>query len=379
LSTLIYIFADLYFMAGYSNARAMRALTKASLQSILKSPSAIVFGIAFPLVFILVFGLLGNSKSFSISVASAPGSDTSNMLYTVLRQVPVLRWINYADTQTLNNAIKEGDITATIAIKQQPQGSKPEYKIFLNGSSAHIDKMQQLRSILNSVLQNMDPEIRKRTEEVAMIEANVTEIREFKIIDFMLPGQLGFSLLAGSVFGTAFVFFNMRQTLVLKRFFATPVRRDIIVMSEGVARMIFQLVTSIIIISIGHYVFDYTLVNGFVTFVELLVMSVFGIAVFMGFGFIVSSVAKSESTIPPFANLITMPQFLLAGTFFPIDNFPKWLQPICRALPLSFLNDAMRKIAFDGSGLWDVKLDIICLLIWGVIVYFIAGRVFRWE
>jgi ABC-2 type transport system permease protein len=93
----------------------------------------------------------------------------------------------------------------------------------------------------------------------------------------------------------------------------------------------------------------------------------------------ISSVAKSESAIPPFSNLITLPQFLLAGTFFPIDNFPKWLQPLCRLLPLSYLNDALRKIAFEGYNIWDVRVDILILLIWGVVIYALASRIFKWE
>ena len=43
--------------------------------------------------------------------------------------------------------------------------------------------------------------------------------REYTMIDFILPGMLGFSLLSAAVFGVAFVFFNLRQTLVLKRFY----------------------------------------------------------------------------------------------------------------------------------------------------------------
>jgi ABC-2 type transport system permease protein len=74
-----------------------------------------------------------------------------------------------------------------------------------------------------------------------------------------------------------------------------------------------------------------------------------------------------------------MPQFLLAGTFFSIDNFPKWLQPVCKILPLTYLNDALRKIAFDGVGFWEVRMDIFVLFVWGVILYIIAGKVFRWE
>lgn len=366
-------------MSSYSNAKALRALFKASLQSILKSPSAIFFSIAFPLIFILVFGFLGGGSGYSISVAPAAGADTTVPLFQVLKQVPVLKWKPAATQKELDKMLSEGDIAATIAVRQQPDGTSPGSVILLHSSSSQADKVQQLKGIINSVIQSQDPEIAKRTEDIATIDVSMTAMRDFKTIDFILPGQLGFSLLAAGVFGTAFVFFNMRQTLVLKRFFATPVRREIIVISEGLARMFFQLMGAIIIILVGHYLFGFTLVNGFYTFLQMLVMCALAMMVFMGFGFIVSSVAKNETTIPPFSNLITLPQFLLAGTFFSIDNFPKWLQPVCRILPLTYLNDALRKIAFDGASFWEVRWDILILIIWGVVVYAVASKLFKWE
>ena len=363
-------------MAQYSNARAMRSLIKASLQSILKSPSAIIFTIAFPLIFILVFGFLGNGSGFHIKVAAAPGSDTTSTLYAILRNVPVLKWV---DDTGINTKLKKGDIVATLDIQKQPDGVKPEYKIILNAASTEVDKAQQLKMVLAGVIQQQDAEIQKRQEELVRIDMRISEVRDYKTIDFILPGQLSFSLLASGVFGTAFVFFNLRQTLVLKRFFATPVRKEIIVISEGIARMLFQLMGAIIIISVGHFAFGYTLYHGWLTFFEMLVMCSLALLIFMGFGFIISSVAKSESAIPPFSNLITLPQFLLAGTFFPIDNFPKWLQPFCNALPLTYLNDALRRIAFEGAGFWAIRMDIIVLLCWGVVIYAIAGKTFKWE
>lgn len=99
----------------------------------------------------------------------------------------------------------------------------------------------------------------------------------------------------------------------------------------------------------------------------------------MGFGFVVSGLAKSESSIPPFANLFTLPQFLLSGTFFPIDNFPSWLQPICKILPLTHLNDAMRNVAFEGARLSDCGTQLGVLAIWGAVAYAIAIKVFKWE
>ena len=74
-----------------------------------------------------------------------------------------------------------------------------------------------------------------------------------------------------------------------------------------------------------------------------------------------------------------MPQFLLAGTFFSIEVFPKWLQPICKALPLTYFNDAMRKIAFEGVSLADCWLELTVLIGWGIVAYAIAIKVFKWE
>ncbi len=366
-------------MATYSNARAMRALIKASLQSILKSPSAIVFSIAFPLIFILVFGFLGEGRNYNIKVSDAPGSDTTNNMYAILHHAPMLKWVPQKDSNSLNKMLAEGDIVAAVDIKKLPQGSTPQYNVTLNASGSLMDKAMQLREIINGIVQRQDPEIQRRIALLAKVEVHASEVRDYKTIDFILPGQLGFSLLAAGVFGTAFVFFNLRQTLVLKRFFATPVRREAIVISEGIARMLFQITGAIVIIGIGHLAFGYTLLHGWITFVTMLLVCALGMLVFMGFGFIISSIAKSESSIPPLSNLVTLPQFLLAGTFFPIDNFPKWLQPLCRALPLTYLNDALRKIAFEGVGLWAVRVDLLILAGWGIIVYIAAARLFKWE
>jgi ABC-2 type transport system permease protein len=219
------------------------------------------------------------------------------------------------------------------------------------------------------------------TPSVGVISNEVVKIegRPYRTIDFILPGQLGFSLLSAGVFGVAFIFFSLRQTLVLKRFFATPIKRQYIVLGEALSRVLFGLITAVVILIFGHFAFNFTLVNGWVTFLELIVLSFLGLLVFMGFGFIVSGLAKNESVIPPFANLITLPQFLIGGTFFSTDAFPGWLKAIADVMPLKHLNDAMRNVAFEGAHLNNCLKQIGILTLWGVIVYVIAIKVFRWE
>jgi ABC-2 type transport system permease protein len=368
----------------YSQVRAMLAITKASLRSILRSPSAIVFSFVFPFIFILVFGFIGNNGGRqSYRVILDPASDTSNALYTTLKTSQNIKFVQYKDSLAQKLDMQKGRIAGIVQIIKNDTSSIAPYRIGLTSTTSSNDSWPQLKTILESAVNEVSSKVYQHRPAYATFDFNyerdIATIRQYKTIDFILPGQLGFSLLSSGVFGVAFMFFNLRSTLVLKRFFATPISRPYIILGESFSRVIFQMLTAIVIIGAGYLFFGFTLVNGLQTFLEMLLLSFLGLLLFMGFGFIVSGLAKSDSTIPPFANLITMPQFLMGGTFFSIDAFPKWLQPISRAMPLTHLNDAMRSVAFEGNNLWDVKNEIGILLIWTIIVYFIATKVFRWE
>jgi ABC-2 type transport system permease protein len=365
---------------AYSQLKAMLAITRASLRAIFRSPSAIVFSIFFPLVFILVFGFIGDSGGPVYKIALAPGCDTSNAVYAGLKKMQNIRFVSFKDSGSLQSNLIKGRITGVLNLqKNNDDASAAEVLIDFSATTASADKFMGFLPQLENLIARIDRSRRANLPTAAKIVTHIRQVREYKTIDFILPGQLGFSLLSSGVFGVAFLFFNLRQQLVIKRFFATPVSKTAIVLGEGLSRVIFQLLTAIIIICIGHFAFDFTLVHGWLTFFEILGLSFIALLVFMGFGFIVSGLAKNESSIPPLANLITLPQFLLAGTFFSVEAFPKWLQPICKILPLTYFNDAMRKIAFEGAHLADCWQQIGVLLIWGIIVYAAAIKIFKWE
>ena len=359
----------------YNHTKATLALAKASFRSITRSPSAVVFTLAFPLIFILVFGFLGGG-GVKVDLAIAPGSDLNNPVIKALEQTTVVKLIKDRDTKEIDQQLEKGTLAGVIEVRKNavPQ---PAYLANVKYSSASIDKGNILKSILTNLMYTLNSKELKPA--VAEVRESTVHGRTYRTIDFILPGQLGFSLLSTGVFGTAFVFFSLRQTLVIKRFFATPVSRSSIILGECLARIGFALLGAIFIILVGHFLFHFTLIHGTVTVLNMIVLSIIGLIVFMGFGFVVSGIAKSESTIPPISNIITLPQFLLSGTFFSIDNFPSWLQPISRALPLTYLNDAMRQVAFEGAGLWDVKQQILIMVIWGIGIYVLAVKVFKWE
>jgi len=360
----------------YSQWIAFKALCRAALRSIAKSPSSVIFTIAFPLVFIFVFGFLGDTDFSKIPIAFTTGTPTDHPLVLSLKEADGFKIITAKNNAELNKLLEKGDIAAILDVHH----TKPERTfVQMTVGSSQQEQAVVIKDYIDRAVLKAHPEIRSLLDKKITLNETIVTNRSGKTIDFILPGQLGFSLLAASVFGTAFVFFNLRQTLVLKRFFATPVHKTYILLAEGVARMIFQMAGALLIIFIGYYFLNFTITGGVITLLNMLALCMLALLVFMSFGFIISGLAASESVIPPLSNIITLPQFLLAGTFFSISNFPKWLQPVSYALPLTYFNDAMRQMAMDGASLWDVRTDIAVLLLWGMAGYAVAARVFRWE
>lgn len=358
---------------SYSQLTAFRALTIAALRSISKSPSAVIFTIAFPLIFILVFGFIGGDRATQTKIGMLSGTDSA--ILQLLPEDEGFQLIVLSDTQALTHALTRGDLDVIMYATPQPTKVSVQL-VTMEGEQSSARRLKASLGYANAL---QHPEIAAQLDQRLSVVQTIRQGAQYKAIDFVLPGQLGFSLLASSIFGTAFVFFSLRQGLVLKRFFATPIKKHYILLSEGMARMIFQLLGALVIICIGYFFLGFTLIHGWLTVLHMMLISAFGLLVFMSIGFIISGIAKSESTIPPLSNIFTLPQFLLAGTFFPIDAFPSWLQPISRALPLTYLNDALRQVAFEGASLWAVKTQLIILVAWGLLGYFVASRVFKWE
>ncbi len=181
------------------------------------------------------------------------------------------------------------------------------------------------------------------------------------------------------VYGSSFLLFSLRKNLVLKRLRTAPVRRSAIIAGEMLSRLFFHVISFIIMVALGYFVLGFTLVNGIATFIEMLLFSFFGLFIFMGIGFMISGVVQSENSIAPIANTVVLPQILLCGLFFPIDNYPHWLQQFCSALPLTLFVDGLRKIAFEGSHLWQLPVPIGGLVVWTLIIGPLSVWLFKWE
>lgn len=365
---------------SYSQSRALWAITRASFKAIFAQPISIVFSLVFPIIFILIFGAFGNSGVPTQKIAIRPGSDTSNAMFDSLKASKFVRLSAYTDTALMRDDLVKGKLTGILFIQPiNDTTAKNKYLVHIQSSSASGTSLYLFLQSLENLTNKIEIAQVSPRDKQYIVQPQIIEGQKYRQIDFILPGQLGFSILFATLFGIAFTFFTLREQLVLKRFYASPVKRINILLGIGMSRLFFQLVNIVVLILFGYFFLNFTLQHGAVTFIEMVLLSVVMLFLLMGVGLIFSSVAKSDAIIPLYINLFGFPQMLLSGTFFPITVFPQWLQDICYFLPLTQFNNAMRKISFEGLHLYDTWKEVGLLGVWILIIYIVLAKVIRWE
>jgi ABC-type multidrug transport system permease subunit len=78
-------------------------------------------------------------------------------------------------------------------------------------------------------------------------------------------------------------------------------------------------------------------------------------------------------------NAAMLPMWLLSGTFFSAERFPRFLQPVIQALPLTAVNDALRALTNEGAGFAAIASPVLLVVGWGVLCFAAAMKLFRWE
>jgi ABC-2 type transport system permease protein len=78
-------------------------------------------------------------------------------------------------------------------------------------------------------------------------------------------------------------------------------------------------------------------------------------------------------------SVVQFPLMFLSGTFFPIDAMPDALRTVARAMPLTYLGDALRQVMVNGTPFSPLWVCFAVLVAWLIVCFGIAARFFRWQ
>jgi lipooligosaccharide transport system permease protein len=87
----------------------------------------------------------------------------------------------------------------------------------------------------------------------------------------------------------------------------------------------------------------------------------------------IAGYAKSIENFSYVVSAVLTPLFLVAGTFFPLDQLPRWAQLLGAVNPLHHCVELVRHAAFGFEGWIDVW-HVAFLVVFGAVVWRIAIR-----
>jgi ABC-type multidrug transport system permease subunit len=197
-----------------------------------------------------------------------------------------------------------------------------------------------------------------------------------RYIDFLLPGILGLNLMGTGIWGIGFSIVNARLKKTLKLMVATPMRKSDYLLAQMLSRFVFLVVEVAVILAFGVAAFQVP-VRG--SLALLAVITVLGALCFGGLGLLVAARARTLEAANGLMNLVMLPMWLLSGVFFSSERFPKAVQPLIQALPLTALNNALRAVMLEGRSLPAIAGELAVLVAWGFVAFAAALKIFRWQ
>ena len=172
----------------------------ASLKTFARDRMALFWTLAFPVLFILLFGVIfsgSGQQPVPIGVVQVTGADdTADPLLRALRAIPALQ-VRTGTRSELEKALGDGDLRAMVVAPQQlagevAAGRSVEVEVIFDPTSAAA--RQVAVPVIDAALRELDAAISGRPTLISTRFTTATADR-LRTIDFLVPGILAMALM----------------------------------------------------------------------------------------------------------------------------------------------------------------------------------------
>ncbi|MGI0131567.1 MAG: ABC transporter permease [Thermoplasmata archaeon] len=342
--------------------------------------AALFFSLFFPIILIVLFGLIfsnsGNTTPTIYAENMDHGSNVSSHFLDALNKTGAIRVDVVAPGENFSQWLVANGHTVGLVI---PAGFQSSY---LNGTpiavTAFVDPQDPGGSgLLLGALQGVGSQFNLQAAGGHTIIYTSTEnvgSSVYTYIDYLVPGLIGFSILTSPMFSMVDISSNYRKEHLFRQLSLTPLTRGEWLTSKIVWFVVLSFVSAVIMLGVGVGAFGAHLTLDW----QMLPFLVAGPFFFVSLGMLAGSVARTPESAAIIGNVITFPMMFLAGTFFPVSNFPTFLQVFAHILPLYYIIDGMNQVMLFGN-FARAGVDLAIIAVAGVIVFLAAITVFKWR
>ncbi len=194
-------------------------------------------------------------------------------------------------------------------------------------------------------------------------------------MDVSMPGYTAMILGTVGFLGVPITISGYRESGVLRRFQATPMRPLTYILADIVANLVTTLLGMMGLVIIGWLLYRVQF-EGQVMAVILAVVFC-GLAMF-SIGYLIAGLAPGARTAQVIGMVIFYPMMFLSGASIPLEVMPETVQRIADFLPLTYVVRLLRGLWF-GDAWGEHLLETAVLASVLLVCTALAARFFRWE
>ncbi|HKR08373.1 MAG TPA: ABC transporter permease [Gemmatimonadaceae bacterium] len=342
---------------------SMVQLTLVRFREFIREPEAVFWTFVFPILLAAGLGIAFRQRGPDKLQVGVVANENSAAVIQSLKNDSTLVVESFDDSAAAK-ALRTGRIT--LLVKPTP---RPDSVLYV---------YDRQRSEANNARVIVDRAVQVGAGRVDRVHATDTFVTEpgSRYIDFLIPGLLGMNLMGSSIWGLGFTIVTARSKKLLKRLMATPMSRSQYLASFLASRLIFLILEIVTLLGFGHWAFGVPLRGSLAT---LLLICLLAALSFGGLGLLSASRAKTTEAVSGIMNFIMLPMWIFSGVFFSSANFPRAVQPFIKMLPLTAVNDALRLNMLEGTSLAGVTPQLAVIIVWGIVTFFAALKLFRWR
>ncbi len=354
-------------------------LIKTNYRQLMRDKTALFMTFAFPVVFMVVFGLImtgDNNFQAKIGLVTNDSSPTTQAISQAFKNINVLTVVEGTQIDELDQ-LRKGRLNAVIVIPEGVQnniaaGAPCEISVYYDPSQTIT--AQVILPVISRVIEGIEQQITLRPTLLNLKEESI-QAREMRNIDYMVPGIVAMSILSTGLF-CAMPLIQQREKKILKRWGATPIRRSSIIYSQVFFRVMLAMLQTIILVCLAHFGFQVQILGNFVIMFGLVAL---GTLTFVSLGYLIASFVRTQEGAMPVLQLVQFPFMFLSGMFFPIDAMPGFMKPVVKAIPMTYFADSLRQIMIQASPVSSMTLNLFVLCGWLIVCMLLSIKLFRWE
>ncbi|MBT2454178.1 ABC transporter permease [Streptomyces sp. ISL-86] len=331
-------------------------MVKTNSRELFRDGKTAFFTLAFPLLFLGMFlglGTLAAGGSYRLAVTTSPEQPS------VIESLKKTAGFN-AEAWKAAELPEAGDLAGYDAI------------VSISGESATVTidagKFGALKDIRSSLSRSgiSEPNMTFRTPDGGA---------PFDPLKAALPTGLLMALMSIAFFGTATPLIALRARGTLRLLGTTPLNRMTFVLAQAPVRLALVAV-QLVLLGVVAVWMDFLPVAGTL---RLMGTGLLGAVMLFAFGYLIASRMRNAEVVNGLLGLLMPIVLFTSGLFLPMGMLPSVVGTISRALPTSYLVDALNHDLNAAASVHSLAVDWLVLLAGALIFGGLAARLFRWD